>query len=630
MVRISNAQTPLLKRTRWGRRLVGTALSLAVAAAAAASPAGRHALSSMLLSPYRPATGQPAVVQAPRRVRHVPGTTLVRFRPGTSPATITGFIRGLRARQTRVVSDLGVHVLKVAPKRMANVLAALQSSPLVASVERDPVAVPATTVPNDPYYPWNGSNVLVGGEWPHGAMHDACCSGVTQDDPQPTVWEQTVGSSSVVLADVDSGVDFAHPDLSGKQVAGVSEVGGDTVDTSGHGEYIAGTMAADTNNGIGVAGVCWACMIMPVKITTGSFATYDAMASGITWAADHGARVINVSYAGTSQSSTLDSAVQYATSHGAIVVAAAGNSGCNCPTYPAASPGAIGVAATDQFGNFMTYSNHGTWVPLAAPTGQITTWLKDPSTGQPYGYGPVGGTSISAPMVAGLLGLMISADPTATVSALKNALFSTANPTTGLDQGESEVRAIRSGRRLQGGLGDHGSIAQPVAESIGVRQSTTVSFFEPEPLSIAKPVRKPEPVSFALSEPDRNHHDIQRCAEQEDDLPKLLHHAGVGRVGWPTELQQVSFARVVPGCGERVNGRCDERSERRRSRSVGRVGRLHLRRQRGWHRSVLVHAHGHRSSVIRTRCGAPDARGPATVQRSLSRNARTSRTRPGC
>ena len=80
----------------------------------------------------------------------------------------------------------------------------------------------------------------------------------------------------------------------------------------------------------------------------------------------------------------------------------------------------------------MTYSNFGTWVSVAAPTGQITTWLKDPSTGLPYGYGPVGGTSISTPMVSGLLGLMISANPSATVSDLKNALFSTTDPTTGI------------------------------------------------------------------------------------------------------------------------------------------------------------------------------------------------------
>src|SRR4029079_8784147 len=105
------------------------------------------------------------------------------------------------------------------------------------------------------------------------------------------------------------------------------------------------------------------------------------MASAITWAADHGARVINVSYAGTSSSSTLDAAVAYATNHGAIVVAAAGNDGVGTVTYPAHSPGAIAVAASDQHDNLMNYSNFGSWVDVAAPTGDITTWLKDPKTG---------------------------------------------------------------------------------------------------------------------------------------------------------------------------------------------------------------------------------------------------------
>jgi thermitase len=161
---------------------------------------------------------------------------------------------------------------------------------------------------------------------------------------------------------------------------------------------------------------------MPVKITNSGSATYGDMASGIVWAADHGARVINVSYAGTSSSSTLDSAVAYAMNHGAIVVASAGNSGCNCPTYPASSPGAIAVAASDQRDGLETYSNWGPWVQVAAPAGDITTTLI--FNGVPYTYAPAGGTSISAPVVAGILRLMLSYDPTATPTQLKNALFS--------------------------------------------------------------------------------------------------------------------------------------------------------------------------------------------------------------
>src|SRR5207247_4590626 len=211
----------------------------------------------------------------------------------------------------------------------------------------------ASATPNDPYCQWTGSNVLYGGQWG---------DGLTQAQK---AWDITRGSSNVIVAVVDSGIDDAHPDLAGQVVPGTSVVGGSTVATEPHGEYVAGVISPNTDNGIGVAGYCWTCKLMPIKITNTSSATYSDMASGIVWATDHGARVINVSYAGTSSSSTLNSAVAYATNHGAIVVAAAGNSGCNCVTYPAASPGVIAVAASDQFDNLMNYSNFGAWVQVA-------------------------------------------------------------------------------------------------------------------------------------------------------------------------------------------------------------------------------------------------------------------------
>src|SRR5439155_18457372 len=126
-----------------------------------------------------------------------------------------------------------------------------------------------------------------------------------------------------------------------------------------------------------------------------------------------------------------------------VVVAAAGNSGRDGPTYPSASPGAIAVAASDQFDNLMTYSNFGSWVQVAAPTGDITTWLV--YNGQPYSYAPVGGTSISAPAVSGIVALMFSVDPAATPDQIKSALFSSVDPITGLTQGGSPV-SVQYGR----------------------------------------------------------------------------------------------------------------------------------------------------------------------------------------
>jgi subtilisin family serine protease len=309
--------------------------------------------------------------------------------------------------------------------------------------------------------------VIYGGQWG---------DGLTQAQK---AWDITTGSSKVIVAVVDSGIDDAHPDLAGQVVPGASMVGGSTVDTSGHGEYVAGVIAPDTNNGVGVAGYCWTCRLMPIKITDSGSATYSAMASGIVWATDHGARVINVSYAGTTRSSTIDSAVSYATDRGALVVAAAGNSGCDCVTYPAGSPGAIAVAASDQHDNLMTYSNRGSWVQVAAPTGDITTWLT--FNGQSYAYAPVGGTSISAPVVSGILALMLSFDPKATLPQLENALFSSVDPITGVDQGGA--RAI-----VQYGRVDAYKALVAMGATTGPAPSPT-----PSPTPSPSPVASPSP-----------------------------------------------------------------------------------------------------------------------------------------
>jgi subtilisin family serine protease len=381
-----------------------------------------------------PVAGRPAPeTRHDDRAQFVDGSILVSFKSHAGDHARSAALRGVSGRSERSLRHLGVEVVKVPPGTAAAAVDKLRANPSVRYAEPEGLAYDSDTIPNDPYFPWSGTSVLSGGQWG---------DKLTQ---APKAWDLTTGSSSVIVAIVDSGIDDAHPDLSGQLVAGTSVIGGSTIDTHGHGEYVAGTVGAKGNNLIGPAGYCWKCKLMPVKISNDGTASYGAMASAITWAADHGARVINVSYAGTSSSSTLDAAVSYATNHGAVVVAAAGNSGCNCISYPAASPGAIGVAASDQHDNLMTYSNFGSWVHVAAPTGDITTWLTDPKTGAPYGYGPVGGTSSSAPVVSGVIALMLSKVPTATVGEIKNALFSSVDPITGLTQAGSPV-TVKYGR----------------------------------------------------------------------------------------------------------------------------------------------------------------------------------------
>src|SRR5262249_42594772 len=158
-------------------------------------------------------------------------------------------------------------------------------------------------------------------------------------------------------------------------VAGYDVLNGSTDTSSGagnHGTYVAGAAGLAADNGSGNAGYCPRCRVMPVQVGTDSGATYGNMATGLIWAADHGARVANLSWAGTSASATLASAVAYARSKGVVVFAAAGNSNCDCPTYPAATPGVLGVAGVANSGSKAGDSNFGSWVAIAAPEGNMT------------------------------------------------------------------------------------------------------------------------------------------------------------------------------------------------------------------------------------------------------------------
>jgi thermitase len=270
-------------------------------------------------------------------------------------------------------------------------------------VERDGVAEAAAVVPNDQY--WSQ-------QW--GTVKTAT----------NTAWETTTGSSSVVIAELDTGVDFAHPDLQGAFVAGYDFVNRDTnpADDNGHGTNVAGVLAARANNSVGIAGQCWKCSIMPVKVLSSSGSgSYSDVASGLTWAADHGARIVNMSLGGTSSSSTLANAVSYAWGKGVLIVAAAGNAGTSSLNYPAAYEPTIAVAGSDSKDARYSWSSYGSWVEVAGPGCDYATKLGG-------GYGSVCGTSFSSPMTAGIAGLLASANPGASNATLRSTLLTTADP----------------------------------------------------------------------------------------------------------------------------------------------------------------------------------------------------------
>jgi len=218
----------------------------------------------------------------------------------------------------------------------------------------------------------------------------------------PQAWDITRGSRNISIAILDTGVDQDHPDLVNKIVNNINFTASATTDDAyGHGTHVAGIAAADTSNGIGVAGLGYSSSIMNVKVL-GDDGTgyYSWIANGIIWAADNGAKVINLSLGGSSASSTLENAVNYAWGKGVVVVAAAGNNGNSTPFYPAYYTNSTAVAATDANDNLASWSNRGDWVDVAAPGASIYSTLMNGA----YGY--KSGTSMASPHTAGLAALL--------------------------------------------------------------------------------------------------------------------------------------------------------------------------------------------------------------------------------
>ena len=371
---------------------------------------------------------------------------LVKFRGGVDNPVAARVLAARGAHQRQRLQGIGVRVVRVSEQRERGVLAALAHDPRVLFAEPDAIAKPQETIPDDPYFPRGGYSIS-SGAWGWYQTH------TTQ------AWDLTTGSPNTVIAIVDTGLKPQSLDFGGQLVSGYNVLNGttDTSSTAGnHGTYVAGVAGLAMNTASGSAGYCPGCRIMPVQVGTDSGATNSNIASGIVWAADHGARVINLSWAGSSSSSTLSEAVAYARAKGAVVFAAAGNANCDCPSYPAATPGVLGVAGVASSGSKAGDSNYGSWVDLAAPEGNMTAW---PSLNGAPGYGPVGGTSVASPAAAGIAGLVLSADPSLGVAGLERVLEESATP-TGFTVAAGEVDAMAALRAL--GLSDPQGAGAPL------------------------------------------------------------------------------------------------------------------------------------------------------------------------
>jgi len=366
---------------------------------------------------------------APERVpvaKFVPDRVLVSFRPGAGTTVQNRLLNRYGLSVIKDIPQIQTKVLRVNPKALDAVIAALSHNPAVKFAEKDWAVSATATTPNDYWWPSEWSQVR------------------TQSNQ---AWDTSTGVSSVVIASLDSGVDFTQPDLQGKLLNnGYDFVNNDAnpTDDNGHGTYTAGVAAAASNNGIGITSYCWNCMVMPVKVLDASGGgTTSTVAQGITYAADHGAKIISMSLGGSASSSTQDSAVSYARSKGLSLYAAAGNSSSSTPTYPAATAGVVSVAGTDSTDALYSWSNFGTWVKVAAPGCNY-------ATGGGTWYGTFCGTSSATPAAAGIAGLVWSANPSATATQVEQAILNNSDTCCSGRIGGGRVNAYKAVYAVKG------------------------------------------------------------------------------------------------------------------------------------------------------------------------------------
>jgi subtilisin family serine protease len=359
---------------------------------------------------------------------------LVTFRDTASRATAEQLLSSLGARTIERIPTVGIYRVALSGDTADSTINALAArSDLVKAAEYEGEQA-AQLMPNDALYrafQWNLRRIGMEQAW----------------DLRPT-------ASDVTVAVLDTGVDLTHPDLRANLLL---DQGYDFLDDlpspqddESHGTAVAGIIAAVGNNHDGVSGIAWRVKLLPIKALNSQGRGPDsAMVKAILYAADQGAKIINISSTGSRYSAALETAVEYAQDKGALVVAAAGNTGDgdNAVNYPAAFDGVIAVAAIDDKDQLATFSQRQSYVALAAPGVDVpsTAW---PGAGRGM-YASQSGTSIAAPHVSGAAAVLWALRPDLSAAdvtaALRNSADKIASSDAGFGAGILNVaRAVRT------------------------------------------------------------------------------------------------------------------------------------------------------------------------------------------
>ncbi len=329
---------------------------------------------------------------------------LIQPYPGADDVGLLRLYGEIDASVVAKLAEIGAIVLKVPTGTLTAAGTHLAQSGLIETVQKN-YLLEAAVVPDDPLFSSQPHLTAIGA---------------------PEAWDISTGAENVRIAIIDSGVDMDHPDLAGKIVDrwNVFDQTDDVGDVTGHGTQVAGAAAAWTNNATGVAGVSWDSPLIIVRATDAQGrASTRHLAAGILWAASRGATAINVSFAPLWADRIVRAASQEAFARGSLVVISAGNTGLE--TRGSGFAEALFVGATGSAGQAAAFSDRGPFIDLSAPGVGIRT------TAAGGGYTIANGTSLSAPITAGVVALMAAVNPALRPVSLQAALLAAT-----IDRGE--------------------------------------------------------------------------------------------------------------------------------------------------------------------------------------------------
>ncbi len=398
----------------------------------------------------------------------VEGEVIVILKEDIRASTSTEHFRSIsEENQLKIkrLNRLNILIIKSLDSRLKtkDLMKLLEGDPMVEKVEPNYRIKAASTFPNDPDFPlqWALHN--------YGQNVNGFQGTVDADIDMPQAWDYSQCSDSIVVAVLDTGIDYTHPDITANIWKNTSELpdsidndlngyiddfsgwdfvnnDNDPLDDNGHGTHVSGIIGAEGNNNIGITGVCWRIKIMTLKVldANGSGSIANVL-SAIDYAIDNRARIINASYVGTNYSQSEYDAIQKAKNSGILFVAAAGNNSTGgididqSPVYPASYnlSNIIVVAASDINDNIAYFSNYGQLsVDVSAPGVNIL------SLGPSLNYIYLSGTSMAAPHVTGLCALVWSIAPSLSLNEVKSIILNT------VDIIDSQVSMTLTGGRI--------------------------------------------------------------------------------------------------------------------------------------------------------------------------------------